>query len=680
MPEVTGAQPEAKRESYFAYIDGLRAVSIIAVVMFHMDPRLLPSGFAGVDVFFVVSGFIISGSLHGRSFAGLFDLFVTFYARRFRRIVPALLFMLVVTCALDVLFVPEGFLSGGARRAASAAFFGFSNFRLAFGTDYFFPLAEYNPFTHTWSLAVEEQFYVIFPFLYLLLTTRRTANLALVILLALCAGSFVYGWFEPRMAFNLGFYSSPARFWEIGSGVLLYALFARTGLFRPRPSREIWLLSSAGALLLLAAFIVGSPETYPIPGALLPVAGALCMIVALHGRVPVSIVGKALTSKPMIWIGLVSYSLYLWHWPVFSLFRWTVGFSEVWQKALALLVAIAMTLISYRYVERPIRYAEWLQAPRRAVPVFLGVIALLWWADDRLFANARHISASTVTRHRDVWFAPSPPPAQSGCRIEAHRIQLADSAVEELTPKDCGAPRAHAVFAIGDSHALSYRPMLVEYALRTGSPVTLYNVSCGFPKTFLPRGDCTAIDDAIIADVGRRARPGDVAFLASLRVPRFRNQWDASELDTSVEWRAGEQHFSTAVDEFAAMLQKMTGAGVRVVFELPKPIFKIPLFRCADWFNRNNPACSGGAELDRVFLLDYRRPVLVFADALRARVAGFSTWDPFPLLCPGEQCSMWREGQPLFFDGDHVTYFANMLLADDFIATVQAPPNEAGRQ
>jgi hypothetical protein len=210
--------------------------------------------------------------------------------------------------------------------------------------------------------------------------------------------------------------------------------------------------------------------------------------------------------------------------------------------------------------------------------------------------------------------------------------------------------------------------------------VTLYNVSCGFPKTFLPRGDCTTIDDAIVADVGRRAKPGDVAFLASLRVPRFRNQWDASELDTSVEWRAGEQHFSAAVDESAVMLQKMTSAGVRVVFELPKPIFKIPLFRCAEWFNRHNPACAGGTEFDRAFLLDYRQPVLAFADALRARVAGFSTWDPFPLLCPGEQCSMWREGQPLFFDGDHVTYFANMLLADDFIATVQAPAKQAGRQ
>lgn len=130
----------AKREGYFAYIDGLRAVSIMAVVLYHLDPRLLPSGFAGVDVFFVVSGFIISGSLHGRRFSGLGDLFATFYARRFRRIAPAMLFMLVVISTLVVMFVPQAFLSDEIRRTASAAFFGFSNIRLAFGTNYFFRL------------------------------------------------------------------------------------------------------------------------------------------------------------------------------------------------------------------------------------------------------------------------------------------------------------------------------------------------------------------------------------------------------------------------------------------------------------------------------------------------------------------------------------------------------------
>jgi peptidoglycan/LPS O-acetylase OafA/YrhL len=666
--------PAAKRGSYFAYIDGLRAVSIIAVVLFHLDPRLLPSGFAGVDVFFVVSGFIISGSLHGRRFSGLLDLVTTFYTRRFRRIVPALLFMLIITSALTVLFVPQGFApSGDLREVASSAFLGFSNIRLAFSTDYFFPRAEFDPFTHTWSLAVEEQFYVIFPVIYLLLTTRRTANAALAMLVALCVGSFVYGWFEPGLAINLGFYSSLARFWEIGSGVLLYAMLARKGLYGPRPTREIWPLALAGAALLLAAFIIGAPQTYPVPGALLPVTGALCVITALHGRAPASIVGRALCSAPMVAIGLISYSLYLWHWPVFSLFRWTIGFSELWQKALALFIAVAITLISYRGIEKPIRHAPSLQSPRRAIPIFLGLIALLWWGGDRLFANVPHISLSVVNRNRDDWFGPRAAELAAGvCRVNVQYRPLAGFPVQEITPLDCGAPRAHALFAIGDSHTLGYRPMLIEYARRTGAAVMLYEAPCGFPKNLLWRPDCTAVDNAIVADVEGLARPGDVAFLASLRLPRFRSQWDTLEVDTAAEWRDAEARFTPALDQSTAMLQSMADKGMRIVFELPKPIFKIPLFRCADWFNRNNPACAGGSEFDRAMLLTYRQPVLAFADALKTRVEGFSTWDPFAALCPDEVCSMWRDGRPLFFDGDHVTYLANMLLADDFIANVAA--------
>ena len=671
---MISSPPTAKSGSYFAYIDGLRAVSIIAVVLFHLDPRLLPSGFAGVDVFFVVSGFIISGSLHDRRFSGLPDLFTTFYARRFRRIVPALLFMLTITCALTVLFVPQGFApSGDLREVASSAFLGFSNIRLAFSTDYFFPRAEFDPFTHTWSLAVEEQFYVIFPVIYLLLTTRRTANVALAILIVLCGGSFTYGWFEPRLSINLGFYSSLARFWEIGSGVLLYALLARKGLFRPRPSREIWPLALAGALLLLAAFVVGAPQTYPVPGALLPVAGALCLIAALHGRMPASIVGKALSSAPMVAIGLISYSLYLWHWPVFSLFRWTIGFSEIWQKALAVFIAVAMTLLSYWGIEKPFRHAASLQAPRRAIPVFLGLIALLWWGGDRMFANVAHISLSVVNRHRDDWFGPRTAPLPAGtCRIAVRDWMLAGFPVQEITPLDCGASRAHALFAIGDSHTLGYRPMLIEYVRRTAAPVTLYEAPCGFPKNLLSQPDCTAVDTAIIADVERRATPGDIAFLASLRLPRFRSQWDTLEIDTAAQWRDAEARFDPAVNQSVAMLQPMANKGMRIVFELPKPIFRIPLFRCADWFNRINPACAGGSEFDRAMLLNFRQPVLAFAAALKARVNGFSIWDPFPGLCPGETCSMWRDGRPLFFDGDHVTYLANTLLADDFISTITA--------
>jgi peptidoglycan/LPS O-acetylase OafA/YrhL len=135
---LTETSTKANQSGYFPYIDGLRAVSIIAVVLFHLDARLLPGGFAGVDIFFVVSGFIISTSLQDRSFAGPLELFLFFYTRRFRRIVPAMLVMLAATCVAVVVFIPEALLSDPIARTGIAAFYGFSNIRLAFGTNYFF--------------------------------------------------------------------------------------------------------------------------------------------------------------------------------------------------------------------------------------------------------------------------------------------------------------------------------------------------------------------------------------------------------------------------------------------------------------------------------------------------------------------------------------------------------------
>jgi peptidoglycan/LPS O-acetylase OafA/YrhL len=167
-----------------------------------------------------------------------------------------MLLMLLVTSALFCILVPDGFtLSSTIRPIASAAVFGFSNIRLAFGTSYFFPNAEFDPFTHTWSLGVEEQFYAIFPIVYFLLASHRTANATIIVLLSLCVGSFAYGCYEPDMAFNLGFYSSPARFWEIGSGVLLFAFFARSGGIQQRPLPELRFLTSIGALLIAIAFL-----------------------------------------------------------------------------------------------------------------------------------------------------------------------------------------------------------------------------------------------------------------------------------------------------------------------------------------------------------------------------------------------------------------------------------------
>ena len=158
----------AARSDYLPYIDGLRAVAVLAVVLYHLNAAWLPGGFTGVDIFFVISGFVVSASVDrfGRTGAG--ESLLRFYARRLRRIAPALIVCLLVTCVASGLFIPQAWLSDTSRETGRMAFFGLSNWVLAgTGNDYFSPKVEFNPFTHTWSLGVEEQFYLVFPFLFL---------------------------------------------------------------------------------------------------------------------------------------------------------------------------------------------------------------------------------------------------------------------------------------------------------------------------------------------------------------------------------------------------------------------------------------------------------------------------------------------------------------------------------
>jgi len=668
---------------YFPYIDGLRALSIIAVVLFHLQPGLLPGGFGGVDIFFVVSGFIVSGSLHGHKATSFFGLVTLFYSRRFRRIAPALLFMLVTTSLAVVLFIPEAYLNNNTRHTAFAAFFGISNFRLARGPDYFSPLAEFNPFTHTWSLGVEEQFYLIFPALIFLLTSSsRIARVSAFGLLALCLLSFVYGFIEPSTRWPLGFYSSFSRFWEIGSGVLLYAVLARYGLFEPqlKPRPEIRTATYAGSALIAAGLVAGAAQTYPVPGAILPVAGALLIITGLQGRAPVSIIGQLLSSPPAVSIGLISYSLYLWHWPVFVLFRWTAGFITPAQKLSALAVAVVMALVSYFLVERPLRRSPWLRPPLRAIAASIAAVVLCAIASDRMFGNGWRISASTVTTQRVDWYPGYEVRGRpnKGCRIEWGGGRSSLGALQFSRRVDCEPLEAkHKLFVIGDSHATSYITMFAEYARLTGTPVTLQQTpGCYFVHLVPSAKECEGIVNAVLDAIRKELKPGDVIFLPSLRVPRFRDQWSEHEFDVEATWREMALRFDAGYAETMAVFRKLNVPDVHFVFELPKPIFPTPLFRCSDWFNRDNPVCVGGIAKDRSMLERHRRPVLDFAERLKGEVAGFSTWDPFPVLCPGTTCSMMMNGKPLFFDGDHVSGFTNRLLLDDFMrkmASLRAP-------
>ena len=649
-----------QRFGYIPAIDGLRAVAVVAVIVFHLWPWALPGGFTGVDIFFVISGFVVTGSVLGRRFDSIGQLAGWFYARRLMRIMPALVVMLLASILAVQLFVPSAWLSDSMAQVGRFAFFGLSNVVLATDTDsYFGPQAAYNAFTHTWSLGVEEQFYLLFPLLLYWHQTLRSgakavrlvAILSLLSLLLCAALAFA----APKYAFYLIF----TRFWELGAGMLLCLTIER---WRPWAARQAW-LAPVSALLIAGGLAVREGPLFPFPYALLPVLGTAGLIAAIcAGRA-----SRALGSKPMVAVGLLSYSLYLWHWPVFVLFRWTAGLHTTKLQLIALAIAVVLALLSYFLVERPLRASKWIAARPRGGVVAGAIAAVLVAAigGHAMFAAHDRMSLS-VTRDRFAWYADPDRalnPALTHCRLTASVERIEGGKTTIWTPSDCARPaKGFTVFVPADSHGLAYTPALRQLSAELGVPVRLYfRAGCPYLKLIESHGArqrCTGYYDAVLADIAGKARPGDMVFLPGLRLTRIANQFEG---DRDVEGPHDDVITQPALEETQRLLAQLSSSGARLVMEAPKPMFPSPVFRCADWFNRGNPICQG-LTIRREDMLERRRKVLRTMSQLAAEQPALSIWDPLPLLCPGDVCEALPGGQPLFLDGDHISGLGNDRL------------------
>ncbi len=347
---------------YRPEIDGLRAVAIIAVIINHFNEQLLPSGYLGVDIFFVISGFVITSSLATHAKESFADFLLGFYARRVKRLLPALVVFVLITAFLICLFDPE---PGVSLRTGTASLFGLSNlFLLQQAVDYFAESTELNIFTHTWSLGVEEQFYLVFPFLIWLSGFGRARiggqrKLFLLIAPLALVSWLAFHWLNGHEQPASAFYLMPARFWELAAGCLIFLL-----LQRARLKALLQRLPPLPVLGLLVATLFSAHLPYTtVRVTTLVVLLASLLIASLR---PLT-AGQALLCRPaMVRLGLISYSLYLWHWTVLCLSRWTIGI-HVWtapfQVALMLLLAIA----SHRWLEGPLRRARWSKLAWRTI-------------------------------------------------------------------------------------------------------------------------------------------------------------------------------------------------------------------------------------------------------------------------------------------------------------------------
>lgn len=663
---------------YLPGVDGLRAVAVVAVVLFHLNERLLPGGFVGVDVFFVISGFVVTLSAMSQRSRTLPNFLGWFYARRAIRILPALIVCLLVTSLMSMLFIPNGFYGTMNNKTAAAAFLGISNIILTvFSDGYFDPTTEYNPFAHTWSLAVEEQFYILAPLLIFAACRHRSGSpgrrrvvwivAALAIVSLAAAAALTVLW--PRFAF----FMLPARFWELAAGVLL-ALTREH--WEPRlaaaPTAFRLALVGGSGLLLSLSVVHADAGLFPFPWALAPVVATAGLIAAVVSARSGDL-AEAFAAGPLVFLGKLSYSLYLWHWPVIVLFRWTVGIETLGQMAAAVVLIGLATIFSYRYVEQPFRTGPLLATMRKSQVILVAaLLAVTGAATTRLLQVSARWASLSVTTDVSVWFpfeVEIRSDQASNCGVRRSSASFGQGGLVSLSPVDCRETRASHLFVAGDSHSGAYELMVAEYASRRGVHANIYSMpGCAVVNLRKPLAEATAscreFQDRVQAAILANVRPGDVLFLPSLRVDRFAeglaNQTPATE---AVDKPAKEEQ---AFQEAVAFLDDLSERGVNIVFEAPKPVFRNSPFKCSDWFNRSNPQCSDGFVSARREIEERRQPVVDAMIRISHRLPRVYVWDPLPVLCPGDVCRAYAGDKPLFFDHDHLSGYGNRYLLASF--------------
>lgn len=352
-------------------IDGLRALAVLPVVLYHAGVPGPSGGFVGVDIFFVISGFLITKIVARELEEKRFSL-IHFYERRARRILPALAAVIAATLIAGwFILLPREFEDLGQSTVATAFFA--SNIYFAITLDYFAAAADFAPLLHTWSLAVEEQFYLFFPPLLALLFSWRSRRFALWAVAGLSAVSLAAAIIVMPSKAQWVFYIIVFRAWELGAGAML----ALAALAPPRNRAIREALGVAGlASIVLAIFAYDKDTDFPGLAALLPVIGA-ALLIHIGGAGGGSVVTRLLSLRFMVWTGLISYSLYLWHWPILAYIRVYLGSTEI-PLAIGLAasaLSVMLAWLSWRYVEQPFRHGP-PKGPGRTRIFALSGIAL----------------------------------------------------------------------------------------------------------------------------------------------------------------------------------------------------------------------------------------------------------------------------------------------------------------
>jgi peptidoglycan/LPS O-acetylase OafA/YrhL len=653
-------------DGYRADIDGLRAVAVLSVLLYHAGFGAFRAGFIGVDIFFVISGFLIGGHIYDEELAGRFT-FLAFYCRRARRILPALYFVICAVILLGVLILSPNELRSAATEAI-ATLLSASNLFFWKAINYFAVAADQRTLLMTWSLGVEEQFYLVVPLLMVFLMRSKSKTRLVPVLAAVSALSFFTACYQSVHAQNAAFYLLPARGWELFAGVLLAVIanHARQDVVQDPVRRKVTqnVLSGLGLLLVLLP-IFFLPDDLPFPGigALPSVLGSVLVLSAPDGWVN----KKILTAGIMRYVGRISYSLYLWHWPLLTLARIVLGTDPTRAESTAILaISLLAAAASYRWVEQPFRA---IKTPGRTLLIRYAALATLLifiCLAIRLTFGIAFRAPELAVEERLDWSSSDP------CIVEpsADRASISLPCFENT-----GRP---ALMIWGDSHAGALAPALRQQAHEAGydfiesaksSCPPLANTARHFSASPDETAKCVAFNNNVLKSIEANQKIQVVALASywsdSLVDPYVHNTgWIVTGSSTQAPKPTLETSEKMLSDALIATISALQKAGKRVLVLQDVPVFsEDPLWRFRTarlplraWLvNRLRPRqpIDPGADVE-MYPSAYLAARLIIEDA--TKTTGASLFDLESALRISSTTYRYRDSVHSFYeDNQHLT-------------------------
>ena len=654
---------------YRADIDGLRAVSILAVLAFHGGLPWLPGGFGGVDVFFVISGYLITGHLlneHKRS--GRVQL-AEFWARRVRRLAPALLLVLCTTliAAPWVLERVSGEVGELVRAVVATLLLNANHYFMQQTGDYFADAAETNAMLHMWSLSVEEQFYLIWPVLLVFLLRIGSARKLALGLAILAATSFVMSCWLTSSNATSAFYLMPSRAWEllVGAGLALWGTSHR---LRMLGNVAPW-AGTAGVALLVISFLTLSGQTlFPGPAALLPVVGAV-LLIAAGTALPYNSATRLLGNNWMAYLGRISYPLYLWHWPILTISR----SSRLYEPspmfdALALLASVVLAALTYRFIEQPV-WQRWRGMPARSVLVRGALASCLTLG----------VAVGLGSWVRYGW-------------LYTDQERVLDQARRDRPPLDCifstdfpsgptlvkcypkSAKRT--ILLLGDSHANHWRPGLEAATKAAGIGLGVLTMkSCRpLPGPVGPES-CVRFNAEVAARMQDWSHSHHLrgvvlsakwAYGTGTTVPTLLNGVSRrNEVLYDMRAQTQEELLRLFASDLRQVLAATQVAGLRVLLILPSPVQTFTPVHC---LSLREP---GQCMVARARFDDYAGPAEKVMRDVAQDYPHVRLLDPKSFMCRDQHCPAIIDDTIVYSDANHLTRTYSAATAKHFMDALQ---------